>query len=532
MKQTIEDYIRQNEYFRQALLKQEGGIMKYWAEHPDAEFDYKLYDGYEQQIVEAYKRAHCRSREVARLSENELKVKARNWYHLTEKEMHYQAALQPILKNVPDEIKEQVNRYIDDYLVDADKDYLRCLYPDGMPPAELYKGLITDFGQGHYAFNSLMHMFREHYTQGEWVRCERERLDEFFYWRRVAATYEYGGFKALRQAVEEMLRGKTDEECRQIAIAEMNKVRLFSRVINDDDAEIRLGDHKVTDADREWLRGVVRHYPLLILSNHKVSRLHSSFATYVNLLRDIGQIWAARLLRCHHTDMRELENETGAILFSTWGTDTEVDNRYYVDRDEGDTSADCCVYDEEQAEMLLSNLHKIGNRERLADAGRENVIAEKITDIANKLEEQNDIIRRIEHHSNVAHHQQRRLDSWESIMRYVDVSSFSKQEGGVIEGPPKELCTEEAQLYWTKLREKGFVVEGGYTLAKGISPYDATYIAELFSEKLKIKHPWKVFQSLWSMKNMAQYKNDYANKQVRRPHKNEIEEIFGIIPKN
>lgn len=45
----------------------------------------------------------------------------------------------------------------------------------------------------------------------------------------------------------------------------------------------------------------------------------------------------------------------------------------------------------------------------------------KFNDILNKLAEQTEIIRRIEHHSNAAHHQQRRSDSWESIMRYVDV---------------------------------------------------------------------------------------------------------------
>ncbi len=45
---------------------------------------------------------------------------------------------------------------------------------------------------------------------------------------------------------------------------------------------------------------------------------------------------------------------------------------------------------------------------------------DKFNDILNKLAEQTEIIRRIELHSNVAHHQQRRSDSWESIMRYVD----------------------------------------------------------------------------------------------------------------
>ena len=54
MKQTLEDYIRQDTNFRQALLNQEGGIMKYWAQHADAEFDIDLFNGYENEIVKVY----------------------------------------------------------------------------------------------------------------------------------------------------------------------------------------------------------------------------------------------------------------------------------------------------------------------------------------------------------------------------------------------------------------------------------------------------------------------------------------------
>ena len=95
-----------------------------------------------------------------------------------------------------------------------------------------------------------------------------------------------------------------------------------------------------------------------------------------------------------------------------------------------------------------------------------------------------------------------------------------------VNNAPEELLTAEAQPYWTKLREKGFIVTDGYGLAEGISPYDATYIAEQFCAMLGIKNKWKVFEPLWGLKNMAQYKNDYTNNQK------EIDELFGIMPKD
>jgi len=68
---------------------------------------------------------------------------------------------------------------------------------------------------------------------------------------------------------------------------------------------------------------------------------------------------------------------------------------------------------------------------------------DKFNDILNKLAEQTEIIRRIEHHSNAAHHQQRRSDSWESIMRYVDVpisipNRNEDETGNKMIGAPKK----------------------------------------------------------------------------------------------
>ena len=71
-----------------------------------------------------------------------------------------------------------------------------------------------------------------------------------------------------------------------------------------------------------------------------------------------------------------------------------------------------CIAEEMEKNRKETNTRK--QEEKMA-------MDDKFNDILNKLAEQTEIIRRIEHHSNAAHHQQRRSDSWESIMRYVDV---------------------------------------------------------------------------------------------------------------
>ena len=106
MKQTVEDYIRQDKEFRKTLLEQGGGIMKFWAQHPDAEFDANLFKNYENQIVKEYLQANKRNRDVVSLPENELKMEARSWNHHTEKEIHYKVALQPLMTDLPVGVRE------------------------------------------------------------------------------------------------------------------------------------------------------------------------------------------------------------------------------------------------------------------------------------------------------------------------------------------------------------------------------------------------------------------------------------------
>ena len=91
---------------------------------------------------------------------------------------------------------------------------------------------------------------------------------------------------------------------------------------------------------------------------------------------------------------------------------------------------------------------------------------------------------------------------------------------------PAELLTEEAQKYWKRLREAGFIVADGYALAEGISANQAAYIAICMAEKLNITKKWKVFQDLWGVKNMAQLSKNWEESGKLPPRSGEIDRLI------
>lgn len=80
MKQTLPEIIKENKELHQILQAQDGGIMKYWAEHPEAEFDVDLFEGYEKQITEEYLQANKQNRAVRSLSADIQREKSLDWY--------------------------------------------------------------------------------------------------------------------------------------------------------------------------------------------------------------------------------------------------------------------------------------------------------------------------------------------------------------------------------------------------------------------------------------------------------------------
>ena len=394
MKQTLPEIIRKNENFRQFLLAQEGGIMKFWAEHPDRDFDANLFDDYEKQLVKAYLQANNRNRTIVSLQGDELKLEARNWYRLTEKEIHYKVVLQPILATLPKEISEQVNQHIDDYLADAYRDYRRCFFSNGITPLAFYDEVVKQFGTGGLARDCMDYVLREHHHPEVWSKKKSEYtfMREFLI-RQYSEMIPEDAYKLLRQAVKEKLEGKSPDECRLEAIKTMKLVKDFSRMIYSS-AEVITSDctgrYKV---DKKFLRELVGgDAALLLLSNAKVPPLHECFFNLVSLLNDIGRIWAARLLKDYNIDMHELEKETGAILYPVTeplqNPDGAVhDNyEYYVDKDYSDTLDDqCCIYDEKQAKELLDALQNEIKSENLAEIFKKEI--KQLVDSINKRPE-------------------------------------------------------------------------------------------------------------------------------------------------
>ncbi|MBR6963820.1 MAG: hypothetical protein IKH86_09365 [Prevotella sp.] len=87
------------------------------------------------------------------------------------------------------------------------------------------------------------------------------------------------------------------------------------------------------------------------------------------------------------------------------------------------------------------------------------------------------------------------------------------------------LSSVEAQKYWKRLKERGFVNDK-CQLQPETTRKQAMYIAELFAEKMNMKAKWKPFQDLWGISNLAQEKWDCQQTGVLPQRYKEIETFF------
>ena len=88
-----------------------------------------------------------------------------------------------------------------------------------------------------------------------------------------------------------------------------------------------------------------------------------------------------------------------------------------------------------------------------------------------------------------------------------------------------ELSTEDAQRYWQRLEEAGFV-DAQWRLASKTTRKQAMYIAEAFAVKIGLKSKWKPFEVQWDVKNLAQEKWDMQQTGVMPLRYQEIDLIF------
>ena len=383
MKQTLPDYIKQNEDLRKVLLAQKGGIMKYWAEHPDADFDVDLFEGYENEIVNSYLQANKQNRAVRSLPKDELRRRSIDWYQSKESELKLFVDMKPALNAIDTEVPEEVLNHIEIYLADAYKESHRCKYPEGMPPQDFYNKVVEQYNAFGLAIDCLERVLQQcrgkavkltvkHFflnviaQQGgtpEWD--EVNNLQAEFDMRKFKQTfYAEGSYKKLRKAIEELiikctqnLAGEESRKvCREMAKEEMRKFYQFTRWVNNETYPMEKSKGGkyvplITPEERHWLRNIMYENSPGATGKEELTTMGRYYCDFDHILQHIGTIWAAQLL-VRGIDMKELEKETGIILSRL------PDSMYYVDRDLNDRRGDCCVYDFKQAKMLLEQIPK------------------------------------------------------------------------------------------------------------------------------------------------------------------------------
>ena len=383
MKQTLETYI-QDKDFQQLLLKLDGGILKFWAEHPDMEFDGDLYDKYENQIAEDYLQACKRNRAIRSLPTDMLKNKSLDWYRQSKgSELKFLVALKPELNAIDEELFEQLLKYIKVYMSDAYKESRRRKYPNGIPPQDFYDEVIEKYGPLGLALDCLERVLQEsrgkavHITDKHFIlkilvhpgespkwKEENNLQTEFDIKMFFDTFYADGDCKKLRQAVKEMIDNSTQklsieesrEACRKIAIDEMRKVYWFTRWVNNESYPIEQSKEGervplITPEERQWLRNIDYVDSSCTTRTQEQTTMQRYFSNFTHLLQNIGKIWAAQLV-VRGIDMKELERETGIVL-------SRLPNPlYYWDRFADDHRGDCCVYDMSEVKKLLARIKR------------------------------------------------------------------------------------------------------------------------------------------------------------------------------
>ena len=387
MNKTLVNYIREDEKFRQVLSKQDGGIMKFWAEHPDTDGLEALRKVYRDLCVYDFREANKWS-----MSEVFLKEEALAEGHI-KKELVCFEALKAALSDFP-EVAEQTLSFIEDYLEYAFREMHRSRHPDGIPPMELYHQVTSAYDIVFGLAGRCLWLVLKEYRGTANAKKTAYDLWEEFEISQYARLY-YSSSKKLRQAIKEMIdkntQGKSPEEsrriCRELAIDTMKSLERFvkrvngdydrvycymdskkqgrvvwstnelAKHLNRDERSIKRDNIEITAKEMAWLRvGMMYSDTSHETPNRKeLTPLQESFSRYYDLLTEIGHFWAAQLLR-HGIDMQELEKEKNIILIHQY---YRLGLLYYVDRLPFDQRGDCCVYDYAEAKNLLANVkHK------------------------------------------------------------------------------------------------------------------------------------------------------------------------------
>lgn len=357
MKQTIFECIRQNEDLRQILLAQDGGIMKFLVAHLDANGTAELFNEYQNHCVDIFFEKNKWDMRVVWEGDNMRRAALGEVEHLW-KELRYQRILKTQLFEMPNEIIGKIDDFIEQYLTWAYRQDRQRRFPRGMTDTDVYQEVIGLFNSQGLAYKSMEIILREHNANGKTEKTDSDLFTEFLI-RQYSDQLTLGVLSQMRQAVVGMLEGKEANQCRQMAIDTMISVRSFSQMIYTDEVVSSFRPKYKTMAeqrekDGKWLREVADNTVLEEFSKHvKIHSIRYYFADFVNLLKDVGRIWAAQLL-VRGIDMKMLEKGVCCIMKPS------DEPHYYVDRFySDDLPGRYCITNDEMAEKLLKNLYGV-----------------------------------------------------------------------------------------------------------------------------------------------------------------------------
>lgn len=406
MKQTLPDYIKQHKDFQQALLKMDGGFIKYFVKHSeDEDVNGTWYQRYQDDVFANYRKANSIDPDVMLLSLDEQRKEALGGRHMRE-EFRQRKELEKILSQMPKEAAEavqEVQHLADGYLAFAFHQHVERCNPDHATDVGFYRSVIEQYSFPDGLFYRCMNIvLKEHHGYGltEDDQYDAYRILEYrHFYLRSDDTYA-----RLRRAVKEILSKRDVGPQREIDYL-LKGVRNFAQHVHTDlyvesvrslangmkDSKAREETMQRADqreSDGHWLRQQAEE------SRLEQDTMLFCFAWFVDVLKHLSHIWAARLLRYYKIDMHRIEVENDCVMNPNYRPGPDgFDPYYYVDHHyKGETPVECCISDAEQAKEMLIRLPEVlsnGTNNEISEEDMEKLKEEikKYTDTINKQPE-------------------------------------------------------------------------------------------------------------------------------------------------
>ena len=316
----LPDFIRENEKLRQAML-QNGGIMKYVAEHIDDPYDDdtpQLFVQYQNYVAQSYRKANRWNPNRQSWTAEDMRKRALNDDNHLWPELQSRKYLMQTLRNLTD-IPHEVTTMVDilgmDYLTYAWKENLRLRRPDIDTDLGTYKYVMQQFDRyGGSALGTIgipglacqsidiALKIRHGGLLTEMDIYDSLKID-LFHHHFFGPTIT----DRLKRGIGELLHDKRIGECREEAMKMLYGVKWFSQHIYNDDAADML-DESFTLEDRQWLRSIIEHY------DRDRSNDELNFFYFGKLFAEIGRLWDKQLRCCAGIELSELEKKVNSFV--------------------------------------------------------------------------------------------------------------------------------------------------------------------------------------------------------------------------